>query len=152
MQIILYNNSAEKNRVDKTSYLSNALTLNGNLRSGDSGDILNPTIYLEMSNNSLPSYNYSYIPEFNRYYFISNIRPARNNYWEVNMKVDVLMSFKTEIKNQTALVARNENEYNNYVIDKLRPFENTYTYIVQSFKSPLLENNKNLHFIALWSK
>ena len=152
MQIILYNNSAEKNRVDKTSYLSNALTLNGNLRSGDSGDILNPTIYLEMNNTSLPSYNYAYIPTFNRYYFISNIRPARNNYWEVNMKVDVLMSFKTEIKNQTALVARNENEYNNYVIDKLRPFENTYTYIVQSFKSPLLENDKNLHFIALWSK
>lgn len=119
MQIILYNNSAEKNRVDKTSYLSNALTLNGNLRSGDSGDILNPTIYLEMNNNSLPSYNYAYIPTFNRYYFISNIRPARNNYWEVNMKVDVLMSFKTEIKNQTALVVRQENDYNLDIVDNL---------------------------------
>ena len=119
MQIILYNNSAEKNRVDKTTYLSNALTLNGNLRSNDSGNILSPTIYLEMNNDSVPTYNYCYIPSFNRYYFITSIAPARNDYWEVNMKEDVLMSFKNEIKNQTALVARQENDFNLEIADNL---------------------------------
>ena len=119
MQIILYNNSAEKNRVDKTTYLSNALTLNGNLRSNDSGNILSPIIYLEMNNDSVPTYNYCYIPSFNRYYFITNIAPTRNDYWEVNMKEDVLMSFKSEIKNQTALVARQENDFNLEIADNL---------------------------------
>lgn len=156
MQIILYNNSAEKNRVDKTSYLSNALTLNGNLRSNDSGNILSPTIYLEMNSDSVPTYNYCYIPSFNRYYFITNIAPTRNDYWEVDMKEDVLMSFKTEIKNQTALVARNENEYNEYLEDSLVVFDKLLTIeTTKSSKSPLFEStgiglNNPFMYVCTW--
>lgn len=156
MQIILYNNSAEKNRVDKTTYLSNALTLNGNLRSNDSGNILSPTIYLEMNNDSVPTYNYCYIPSFNRYYFITSIAPARNDYWEVNMKEDVLMSFKSEIKNQTALVARNENEYNEYLEDSLIVFDKLLTIeTTKSSKSPLFEStgvslNNPFMYVCTW--
>lgn len=156
MQIILYNNSAEKNRVDKTSYLSNALTLNGNLRNNDSGNVLSPTIYLEMNNNSIPTYNYAYIPSFNRYYFITNIEPARNDYWEINMKEDVLMSFKSEIKNQTALVSRNENEYNEYLEDSLVIFDKLLTIeTTKSSKSPLFEStgvslNNPFMYVCTW--
>ena len=55
--------------------------------------------------------NYAYIPEFKRYYFITNIESVRNNVWRVSFHVDVLFTYREQIKRNSAIIERNENQY-----------------------------------------
>ena len=106
MQIKFYYNSSEKNKIGKS--ISRELTMNGNLR--DECSVINPTILVEHSN--LSNYNYVYIPEFNRYYFITEMTIVRNNLWRISLKVDVLESFKFNILNLSCIV--DKQQYENY--------------------------------------
>ena len=112
MQINFYKNSSEKNKIGKS--LSSELTLNGNLR--DECSITSPSILVEAT--SLVDYNYCYIPEFKRYYFISDITSVRNNLWRVSLKCDVLESFKKDILNLSCIVDKQQNQsYSNNIDD-----------------------------------
>ena len=106
MQIKFYYNSSEKNKINKL--LSRELTMDGNLR--DECSVINPTILVEHSN--LAGYNYVYIPEFKRYYFITEMTIVRNNLWRISLKVDVLESFKSDILNLSCIV--DKQQYENY--------------------------------------
>ena len=106
MQIKFYYNSSEKNKINKL--LSRELTMDGNLR--DECSVINPTILVEHSN--LSNYNYVYIPEFKRYYFITEMTIVRNNLWRISLKVDVLESFKSDILNLSCIV--DKQQYENY--------------------------------------
>ena len=106
MQIKFYYNSSEKNKIGKS--LSKELTMDGNLR--DECSVINPTILVEHSN--LSNYNYVYIPEFKRYYFITEMTIVRNNLWRISLKVDVLESFKFNILNLSCIV--DKQQYENY--------------------------------------
>lgn len=103
MQIKFYKNSSEKNKIGKS--LSSELTLNGNLR--DECSITSPSILVEAT--SLVDYNYCYIPEFKRYYFISDITSVRNNLWRVSLKCDVLESFKNGILNSSCIIDKQKS-------------------------------------------
>ena len=112
MEIKFYKNLSEKNKIGKD--LHNELSLNGNLR--EESSIINPTILVEHSN--LTVYNYAYIPEFKRYYFISEMTSVRNGLWRVSLSVDVLESYKTDILNLSCIVDKQQNQsYNNYIDD-----------------------------------
>ena len=112
MKIEFYKNSSEKNKIGK--FLSSVLTLNGNLR--DECSITSPSILVEAT--SLVDYNYCYIPEFKRYYFISDITSVRNNLWRVSLKCDVLESFKSDILNLSCIVDKQQNQsYSNNIDD-----------------------------------
>ena len=112
MQIILYNNASEPNTINKT--ISNALTLSGALR--EESSISKPKFRI-CSNSNLAQYNYCYIPEFARYYFISEIVIERNGVWNISTKCDVLESFKEKILGLEAVIGRQEKEYNLYFSD-----------------------------------
>lgn len=99
MQITLYVNSSERQAINKT--ISNGLTLLGSLRNESS--IINPIILIEIENPS--SYNYAYIPEFGRYYFITDMVSVRTDLWRISMNVDVLMSFAFDILNLDVIVS-----------------------------------------------
>lgn len=99
MNITLYVNNSERQAISKN--LSNGITLTGSLRNESS--VINPTILIETTNPS--SYNYAYIPEFGRYYFITDMVSVRTNLWRVSMSVDVLMSFAQSILNLDVIVS-----------------------------------------------
>ena len=112
MNITFYKNSSEKEKIGKS--LSSGLTLSGNLR--DECSITSPSILVEAT--SLVDYNYCYIPEFKRYYFISDIISVRNNLWRVSLKCDVLESFKSDILNSSCIVNKQQNQsYSNNIDD-----------------------------------
>ena len=112
MNITFYKNSSEKNKIGKS--ISNKLTLSGNLR--DECSITSPSILVEST--SLVNYNYCYIPEFKRYYFISDIVSVRNNLWRVSLKCDVLESFKSDILKLSCIVDKQQNQsYSNNIDD-----------------------------------
>lgn len=99
MNITLYVTGSERHAVRKT--LQSGLELTGSLR-GESS-VINPSFLIQANNPS--QYNYCYIPEFGRYYFISNITSVRTNIWRIDCSVDVLMSFQEEILNLDVIVS-----------------------------------------------
>lgn len=101
MDIILYVCSSERQAINKT--LSSGTILTGSLR-GESS-VINPSFLIEYSNPS--DFNYCYISEFGRYYFISNITSVRTNIWRIDCSVDVLMSFNTQILSLNVIVGDN---------------------------------------------
>ena len=115
----LYKNTAESNRVFKDSYLTSVGTLTGTLRA--SCDLLNPVVRVEYE---YINFNYVYIPQFNRFYYLMNAVNVSKNIWDVQLKVDVLMSFKTEILKQTGYIERNEFKDNPLIVDNQMVYEN----------------------------
>ena len=111
MNVTLYKNTSEKAKVGKT--LASASTHTGTLREGC--EVVNPTIIVEGDN--LSDFNYMYIPEFHRYYFITGITSIKKGLWQIDGHCDVLESYKEQIKAQKAVVERQENEYNLYLND-----------------------------------
>lgn len=91
--ISLFKTASENNRVVKV--LTDEKQLSGELRNQTS--VLNPTIRIESSDN-ISGYNYCYILEFGRYYYITDIVSVRTNCWVISLRCDVLMSYKDEIQ------------------------------------------------------
>lgn len=102
--IIFYKMTCEKNRIDKTQFLTEPKTYSGTLR--ESSSIINPVITVEEPTSALVGYNYCYIAAWNRYYFITDIVSVTNSLWEISMRVDVLNTFKTGIYNQECIMKR----------------------------------------------
>jgi hypothetical protein len=99
MVITFYNNISEKNVIRKT--INNALTMSGTLR--ESTSVTNPIITIEAP-VTLIGYNYCYILDFSRYYYVVDVKSMRNNLWAVTLRVDVLMSFQNDILNTPAII------------------------------------------------
>lgn len=92
MNITLCVNSSEKNKLGKS--LSNMASFSGSLK--DETSVTNPVVIMELENPT--GFNYAYIPEFGRYYFINDMVSVRTGLWKISMKVDVLESFKNNIR------------------------------------------------------
>lgn len=111
MEIRLYKNMSEAERATKT--LQNELILNGEVNTDLS--LLHPTFILELEN--LPNYNYMYVPQFGRYYFIGEPVNIGGSTWQVPCVEDYLSSWWNSVKENTAVIARQENDYNLYLND-----------------------------------
>lgn len=99
MNILLYKTTNANNDLNKT--INDKVELVGSLREASS--IIAPSILIQ--SNPI-GYNYAYIPEFGRYYYIKNITAFRKGAYIVDLKCDVLMSFKEEILNMSGIVSR----------------------------------------------
>ena len=112
MEIKLYHNTSANNKIDKS--LHSETTYSGSLR--DDSKVINPEIMIESSN--LTGFNYAYIPSFHRYYYIDEIVSYRSNLWIIKLKVDVLMSFASDIKDLTCVIEATESyKGNDYLAD-----------------------------------
>lgn len=131
MTIEFYVNQSEKNRLDKT--LVSAFNLNGELKEDCS--IIDPVIKIVGDVSSMASVNYMYIPSFSRYYFINNVISINNEICEVHAHVDVLSTYKDEIRAQRAVVSRQEKKWNLYLNDGVfKTYQNPYI-ITKAFSS-----------------
>lgn len=106
----MYNTSDSNNTINKT--LANETEFNIKLK-GDTS-ITQPVVVLHSNNIIL--FNYAYIPEFNRYYFVDKIELFPNGIYNITLKVDVLESFKNDIKNSYGMISKQTN-INNYYND-----------------------------------
>lgn len=75
-------------------------------------------------------YNYCYIPLFRRYYYIVSIVHVNSKMIRVNLEVDVLATYRTEILNTSAFVQYAQSAYNTMIADSRLPIsdacENVY--------------------------
>lgn len=131
MTIEFYVNQSEKNKLDKT--LVSAFNLNGELRKDCS--IIDPAIKIAADLSTMASVNYLYIASFGRYYFINNVISINNDICEVHAHVDVLSTYKDEIRAQRAVVSRQEKKWNLYLNDGVfKTYQNPYI-ITKAFSS-----------------
>lgn len=114
MNVKFYTNLSEKNAVNKNITLLDDFT--GTLR--EESSIIDPVITFTSLSN-LSACNYAYILEFGRYYFVSDITCVRNNYYQVSMHVDVLMTYKDQILANSAIIERNEAQFDLKINDGL---------------------------------
>ena len=98
MVIHLYNNTSERNAITKT--LTNEISVSGSLR--EESNIHNPVIMINAP--SIIGFNYAYIPDFYRYYYVNDITSVRVGLWRLTLICDVLMSFKNAILNSYAII------------------------------------------------
>lgn len=118
--MILYQNSAEVNRLDKREFLVNVGTLSGVLR--EECSLLSPSIVYQSEN--IPTYNYVYIPTFNRYYYVKTLSSVGKNLWRMELNCDVLMTYKDSIYMLDGIIGRQEHDFNPNLIDTEIPTQN----------------------------
>lgn len=147
--VMLYKNSSEHERVDKTNYLTAVESVMCVLRGECS--IINPELTLAL--NRVPDFNYVYIPIFKRYYYVNDFTSLRKDLWAISLSIDVLMTYKDGIKKLDAFVVRNEHTYNDWIIDDRRVIEqgydiDTYTLTNEVFDADEGIAGKNGSFIV----
>lgn len=140
----LYQNESPVEKIGKT--LSNSHTISDVLLKRDTS-ILRPVLLINSVQN-IYNYNYMYISEFGRYYFIDDIRSVNNNMWEISAHVDVLETYSAEILANTAVLKRQEKKFNLYLDDPEFKVLNNYRIQTKRFAGTS-GWTKNLHYVLV---
>lgn len=120
MVIKLYKTLDDPKTVNKT--LTDELIVSGIAR--DPVNITDPVLEIQADNTTLAGYNYAYIEDYARYYFVE----PQNDSYNLNTLVlhcDVLKTARPWLLSRLATITRNERLYNAYLND---PEFNTYAY------------------------
>lgn len=140
--VTLYVSSSPVEKIGKS--LSSGSDFSCELK--DDTSILNPKIKIYSTSN-LSGFNYMYISEFGRYYYINDISSPRNNEWDISAHVDVLETYKTAILANSAVVRRQQSQYNLYLDDP--DFHSLNYDRIQTLKFPANNFNKALNYILV---
>ena len=143
--MIIYKTLDNPNVLNKT--LVDGITVNGNFRSElNNLDITIEIEYTNISNVFNGNYNYVYISELNKYYFITSFDIINKDIISLNLHIDVLMTYKLDILNSYGLVVKGNNTNMYYpnipkttkqIIRKIEfnnPFGNSPCYILTTIK------------------
>lgn len=150
--LVLYNNTSEDNRIDKSTFLTEYATLFGTMREGSS--VTNLELLIEYP--TLPTCNYAYFSLFNRYYFITNITSVNKNLWLLSLKCDVLYTYRNIIYSQKALINRcsdalcyNLNMVDNNIPTELEPLHTIIDMSMESWFSldSLYSSSSDFNFV-----
>lgn len=104
MTITLYNCTDSTNRIDKT--VGEGLTVTGVMK--NALDIDNISMDIQTPVETF-KYNYCYVQELKRYYFIQTPVIAPNGIMTLPLVCDVLMSFKSTIENIVGTIGKRSN-------------------------------------------
>lgn len=119
--ITFYKSTAEPNRVNKSAYLTDAITLStGQFR--ESANKMTCSLRVQHT-GALNGYNYVYISDFSRYYFVTEHTIERTGVHRFELKTDVLFTNKTDILATEAIIARNQSEFDTRLIDDRLKFQ-----------------------------
>ena len=102
----------------------------------EASGIVAPEIMLDLGRTASPAgYNYAYISEFKRYYWIREWR-YESPLWTASMVCDVLATFKAQIGSASLYVLRAASAYDGNIVDNLYPMKAIPTHAVTSFTTP----------------
>lgn len=108
--ISFYNNSSDNNVLNK----SISSTTSATVVFKEDVDLIEPVIILQNNSNVQ---NSNYMQMLGRYYYITSIECLPGNLIKVRAKVDALMSYKDQIRSNSAIITRNANNVNTYIPD-----------------------------------
>ena len=84
-----------------------------NIKFKAQADRAKPVVVL--MSETMIDFNYAYIPDFNRYYFVESIEVTPNKIYNISLRCDVLESFKNDILASSGFVNQQtiSNKYYN---------------------------------------
>lgn len=140
MEMKLYNFNGDRRKLNK--YLTHIADVTIIAITNDT-NILRPSIII---NTRAFNFNYVYIPNFGRYYYVNNIQLLSGERIALDLSVDVLMSHKAAILSSQCIAERSSSSSDPYLQDDKvaskdsaqiydrrmtgNPF-NTTTYVIQ---------------------
>lgn len=92
--------------------------------------VVSPEILIDFSDQDAPQphlYNYAYIPDFGRYYFIADQRCIHGLLWVYSLTCDILATYKTDITASTLYLTRCSTQYDGDIVDTYYPVQTSFT-------------------------
>lgn len=139
MTIKTYRFSGDSRKIDKTLTLvktySNAEIV-GNM------SVQTPTISLQLDSfTDVINFNYIYIPELRRYYYVENSTIREDGFVQIQCRVDVLKSFKADILASTQYIERQENKCSYQLPDNLYNIKSNRNLTIKNFGDEIIVPN-----------
>ena len=144
--INFYSNNEDTIVVNKTLSATPPLTLTANMKYGL--DLLKPILTVSTTLSVVSQYNYVYIPELSRYYYVVSYKGVSNAIVEITLECDLLMSWKDEFILSDCTIERNETRGNVYVSDSLYPIECRTQTVTKKFPNAL-SNTATMFLITI---
>ena len=111
----------------------------------DLSGILTPTLQLNGRNPTI--YNYAYIEDFHRFYYVNNWR-YNLGLWTCELMVDVLASWEADIKSSALYVLRSASKWDNSIRDTVYPMLSGNLYSDSSLPNPFNTSYGNGYFVV----
>jgi len=131
MEVLFYYNTSDDRCINKN--ITGETSFVGELR--DEVDMVNPVIRFDRQ--EVLRFNYAYIPEFQRYYSVSDRNCFRDGLWDISLAIDVLMSFRGDIWQLYAVVDKqtDDDKGDEYIDDNSLVTDNIMFTTVYDFPS-----------------
>lgn len=139
--VSFYNNSSDNNVLNK----SISSTTSKTVVFKEDVDLIEPVIILQNDSNVQ---NSNYMQMLGRYYYITSIECMPGNLLKVKAKVDVLMSYKDQIRSNSAIITRNASTVNTYIPDNKMKIT-SYTTVNTIKATSGFSNSLNYYLLAV---
>lgn len=151
MTIIFYKTLSKPNEINKV--LQNSFTITGNFKTDT--DIIKPIIkVLNTTDFNIFNYNYCYISELKRYYFVEDITILADKLFSISLSLDVLYSYKNAILSSVGNISRysqnvqssKKNTIEDYIENEIlliNPFSETGTMVMTALNGQEVQNGNN---------
>lgn len=127
-------------QVDSTEVLATSdfeETLDCKLK--DNISVCTPALLIHRSDFDI-SYNYCYIPLWDRYYFIQDYVIETGGIWSVHLTIDVLATYRSDILASSLYVLRSASDYNEFLVDDTWTHTTDFTETVTSVDFPSFDS------------
>lgn len=151
MTIIFYKTLSKPNEINKV--LQNSFTITGNFKTDT--DIIKPIIkVLNTTDFNIFDYNYCYISELKRYYFIEDITILADKLFFISLSLDVLYTYKNAILSSVGNISRysqnvqssKKDTIEDYIENEIllnNPFSETGTMVMTALNGQEVQNGNN---------
>lgn len=102
MNIVFYKLADKPNKINKT--LTNGLALTVNMRK--TTDLNSLAMKIENNGFDISLYDYAYIQDLNRYYFMDDLTELGGGLWEFRLNIDYLKTYAAEILAANGVIMR----------------------------------------------
>lgn len=113
----------------------------------EASSIANPSIILDVGTGSDPSWNYAYIPQFDRYYYVTDWTWVQNRLWMATLSTDILATFKDDIGNSDLYILRSSADFDGAIIDNYYPSKVNSVFTQVTTPSPFKTNVQQGTFV-----
>lgn len=98
--------------------------------------IVSPTLKITVDTmNNAPTWNYAYIPDFARYYHVTDVS-SDGWMWYFSLAIDVLATYKTQIGAANLYMLRSTHTYDGSIIDTFYPVKADYDETITRMETP----------------
>lgn len=104
-------------------------------------NIDDPTLLIDGADDSIYAYNYCYIEEWGRYYFVQTCDLQNEHIYECKLTLDDLATYKTQILATKAFILYSAVGYNQWIRDERTPIIARPPEVVRTRTTPLIDGN-----------